>query len=214
MRKISAGTGLFLFLSFCALFAAPGCRLYSSYPNRLDLKAAADLSRENPAEVAVLPVVDKTGNPNVQRFLPELRRAFYRALMDRRYTPLALSYVDSVLRTLSTGPVPLLKDLRGKFGEDALLLVTVNSWNEKLLRVDRRIRAALEVHLVSSRTGREVWGGTVNLEIRVPGHGMPSPDEIPLLRREAMAILASKVLAKLPRRKMGSYPVGTLPQGK
>jgi len=206
MRKLSAGTGLFLLF----LLPAAGCRLYSKYPERLDLHTTSLFPRENPAEVAVLPVLDKTGIPNVQRFLPDLRRAFYRRLMERRYTPLALGYVDRVLRTQSGGPVPLVKNLLGKFGEDALLLVTVNSWSERMLRADRRIRASLEIHLVSSRSGREVWGGTVDTEIKVPGHGMPSPDEIPLLRREALDILAGKALALLPKRKVGSYPAGAL----
>jgi len=208
MRKLSAGTGLVFLLPLLSLLPAAGCRLYSKYPERLDLQATSLLPRENPAEVAVLPVVDKTGDPRVQKILPDLRRAFYWKLIDRRYTPLGLGYVDRVLRTQSEGPVPLVKSLLGKFGEDAILLVTVNSWSEKLLRVDRRVRASLEIHLVSSRSGREIWGGTMDTEIRVPGHGMPSPDEIPLLRKEALNLLAGKALGLLPKRKIGTYPSG------
>ncbi len=212
MRKWSAASGLFWLCLWALLLPAAGCRLYSKYPERLDLQPTSLLPRENPAEVAVLPVVDKTGRPKAQKILPELRRAFYRRLMERRYTPLSLDYVDRVLRTRAGGAVPLVKDLAGKFGEDALLLITLNSWSERLLRVDRRVRASLEVHLVSARSGREIWGGTVDTEIRVPGHGMPSPDEIPLLRREALDILAGKTLSRLPKRKIGTYPAGTLEQ--
>ncbi len=214
MRKHSPRPGLFLWLFALAVLPAAGCRLYTKYPERLDLQPTSLLPRENPAEVALLPVVDKTGNPKVQEILPDLRKAFYWKLMDRRYTPLGLGYVDRVLQAQPGGPVPLVKDLLGKFGEDAILLVTVKAWSERLLRVDRRVRASLEIHLVSSHSGREVWGGTVDTEIRAPGHGMPSPDEIPMLRKEVLNLLAAKALALLPKRKIGAYPAGAPEGGK
>ena len=180
-----------------------GCTLHQQFEDRLDLKAMEALFAESPSDVAVLPVVDRTGSPRAQMLLPTLRRALYLNLIDRCYAPLDLGFVDRILRVEPEGPVPPIDALLGKFEEDAILLVELTGWNERPLAVDRRLRAELFVSLRSTRTKAQLWGGTAKVEVQVGGHGMVGPDEIDARKEEAVRLVAAKVLSCLPKRRTG-----------
>jgi len=182
---------------------AGGCGLHQQYPEHLDLQAGPSLARENPAEVAILPVANRSGSARAQKLLPELRRAFYLALRDRHYTPLALAFVDRNpgLESLAPGQEPPSKELLGSFQEDALLVITVTRWDESYLKADRSLRVGLEARLLSSASKEELWGGVADFEVKVSGHGMAGPAEEEAMRQDGLERAALRVLSELPRRK-------------
>jgi len=185
---------------FLVLVALAGCGFNQPFEELMDVRGRPALAKEAPSDIVVLPLMDDTGNPKVQMVLPELRRAIYRALIGRCYTPVSLEFVDARLGEEGGNRIFALAALRGKFGADAMLQVRVTGWNERKFRPARRLRAAAEVSLLSSTTGEELLGGRLETEVEVPGHGGIGLEMVDRMRLRAVKRLADRVVAGLPRR--------------
>jgi hypothetical protein len=185
---------------FLVLAALAGCGFNQPFTELMDVRDRPALAEEAPSDIVVLPLMEETGNPTVQMILPELRRAIYRALIARCYTPVSLDHIDARLEKEGGGGVLNLAALRGTFGEDAMLQVRVTGWSERKFRPARRLRAAAEVSLNSSASGRELVGGRLETEVEVPGHGGIGLEMVERMRLRAVDRLAERVVAGLPRR--------------
>ena len=185
---------------FTALLLA-GCSLHTPFMEHMDVRDTPRLASEKPADVVVLPVMDDTGKDSVRQLLPDLRRALYNAVKAKCYSPLDLDYVDKEIKGGGHGVVPAIASLQGKFGEDAMLQVTVTAWSDRKFRADRRLQVSLELRLQSSASKELLFGGRIETEIRAPGHGLVGPEEVPELMREAILALARRALSKLPDRR-------------
>jgi len=118
------------------------------------------LAERNPADVAVLKIVDQTGQPNVP--LGVIRHAFYVGLVDRRYSPIALEYVDSRVVDASYRP--------GALHEDAALKIYLTEWDTTDWETHRRMAIEADIFLLDARpidANQELWGWRVREEVSV-----------------------------------------------
>ncbi|MBL8862052.1 MAG: hypothetical protein JNK02_08575 [Planctomycetes bacterium] len=142
-----------------------------------------------PIEVAVAPVVNAAGAN-----LPaaELRAAFQRVLVERRYSPLALEYVDR--RVVDAAYTP------GAAEESATLQIVVESWNATLWESHSAIVARITARLVDARRPGEIlWSATADQRFdfsEVREHLATEGARI----RHACDRIAAEVLARLPAR--------------
>jgi len=144
----------------------------------------------NPADVAVAPLEIVPEGLRVPSDL--LREVVCEALVKRRYSPLALDFVDSRVVDASYRP--------GSLGEDAVCQVVVHAWNEAKWETGRVIEADLELRLVDPRDpgGRPLWAA------RYPGSvdatSMENHVTEPVLYRWALSELVAELAGALPPR--------------
>ncbi len=150
------------------------------------------LAEVNPSDIAVLPVANFTDRTDLP--LDQLRRAFYEGLVRRRYSPLALDYVDA--RAIEAGYTP------GQFDEEAAMSIAIRGWDDS--QWDRRslLQLDVEVYILSGDRGAmggPLWGGsramTLNLS-RDRGRAVGEADLMDLALRH----FTEDVLGALPRR--------------
>jgi len=116
-------------------------------------KTDPQLAEHTPIEIAVLPVVNKTeGNIPAA----DLRESFFEALVGRRYSPLALDFVDR--HVVDAGYTP------GASSEQAVLRVDVERWDTSLWKSHNAILVKLTAHLIGSADAArgELWSGEVD----------------------------------------------------
>ena len=149
------------------------------------------LAELQPGDVAVAPVLDRTDGQRVP--LDLFRSAFVESLIERRYSPLAPSYVDANWIEAS---------FKGTPPPDALLVVTVTAWNPAHLFSNGQVSATAEVRLFEGgdTTGSLLWQSTVAHVVDLSeGRGTPpagGTDWIPVAVRK----FAQQALAALPMR--------------
>lgn len=179
----------------CSAFLAPfgvACQVTPEVEQGPPVRGALDrLSVLQPTDVAVAQVRDQTRGQRVP--LDLFRSAFVETLIERRYSPLAPSYVDSnmVEATFKGTPPP-----------DGLLVVSVTAWDPTHLFSTGKVAAAADVVLFEGgdTTGRVLWQLTLDHEVDLgDGRGNPPPsgqDLIPVAVRQ----FAQKALQALPMR--------------
>jgi hypothetical protein len=157
----------------------------------------ATVLERSPIEVAVAPVVNASGAA-----LPagELRTAFQKELVERRYSPLALDFVDR--RIVDAAYTP------GAAEESATLVITIERWDASLWSSHAAIDARLTASLVDPRSGDALWSATADQRFDFPkvlDHLATEGARV----RYACDAIAAEVLAKLPART--SRPGRTTP---
>jgi hypothetical protein len=159
----------------------------------------------SPADVAVLPIEDGTGDGTVQRHLVFLRQEVMRQLPDRRFSPLAPTVVDAGLRSAPSAPAgesilapAVLKGLVGHSAEDAVFALRVERWDESMLLVDRRLRFQLQAALVAA-DGQPLWSGTIRGEVKAGGLGA-APRDRDAMARDCGRLAIQEMLQRLPHR--------------
>ena len=149
------------------------------------------LQELQPSDVAVAPVLDRTDGQRVP--LDLFRRSFVESLIERRYSPLAPSYVDANWIEAS---------FKGTPPPDALMVVSVTSWNPTHLFSNGKVSATAEVLLYEGgdTTGRLLWQTTLSHVVDLSeGRGTPpagGTDWIPVAVRK----FAQQALQSLPMR--------------
>jgi len=122
----------------------------------------------------------------------ELRAAFHKGLAERRYSPLALAYVDRRIVDAAFTP--------GAADEQAALMITIERWDTRLWSSHGAITARMVVQLVDSRGGGEVlWNATADQRFDFPAVREHMSDEADRVRY-ACGQIAAELLQKLPLR--------------
>lgn len=150
------------------------------------------LRDRNPTDVAVLPVENQTAATNVP--LVALREAFYTGLVKRRYSPLALDYVDRGVVEAAYSP--------GMFEEQAALVCYLTDWDDSAWATRSRLTISAEVYLLDSAPsagGRELWGGSLIKTISVDADRARYESDSDLLDLAARRFV-EEVLGALPPR--------------
>jgi len=157
-----------------------------------EVRGALDrLAELQPVDVAVAPVRDQTGAQRVP--LELFRTAFIQTLIERRYTPLAPSYVDAnwVESSFKGTPPP-----------DGLLVVAVTAWDPSHLYSTGKVTATADVVLFEGgdTTGKVLWQCTF-ADVVDMGDGRGNPpaagqDLVP----KAVRQFAQRALEALPMR--------------
>jgi hypothetical protein len=177
-----------LLLSLCAT----ACRATPQGPEEPAVRGALDrLSELQPVDVAVAPVRDQTGSQRVP--LDVFRTAFVETLIERRYSPLAPSYVDANWVEAS---------FRGTPPPDVLMVVAVTSWDPTHLYSTGKVSATADIVLFEGgdTTGKVLWQRTLEQEIDMgDGRGTPPAPGQDLIPR-AVRRFAQEALGALPMR--------------
>ena len=136
--------GAFLTAACEALPEPPGLHVEQLYSGRLE--------QVQPMDVVIAPVIDESGHKRVP--IGELRQAFQVALLKRRYTPLALEYVDRRVVEAAYRP--------GSLQEDAVLEITVRDWDLSRWDSAREITVEVEAWMLLAEDGSQLWGGRLS----------------------------------------------------
>lgn len=158
------------------------------------------LAKAAPVDVVVAPIENRSPTGDVPVDL--LRGAFERALVKRRYSPLATAYVDQALqRTEGAGGTRATEASYrpGSLGEDAVLRVLVQSWDDSLFKSHATITAEIDAYMLDSSGGPELWAGRVRKRINLTSHLTRAPTDRALLTI-GCDDLAEELLAAMPAR--------------
>lgn len=171
------------------------------------LNVAPELYSANPTNVAVLPVEDASPDRRAVPHLERIRTELARALVRQLYSPFSARAVDGPLanEAVAIGKdggvtnASFLQRLAGKFGEDAMLGVKVDSWDESSLMADNKVRFSADVAMLDSKTKRMLWSGHLNGVVKAGGFG-PAPLDRDEKAKSAAAEFAWQVIQRLPSR--------------
>jgi len=148
------------------------------------------LESTRPIDVAVAPVVNRSGSEGVP--LADLRQAFHAGLVKRRYSPLALEYVDRHVVEASYAP--------GAVDEDAVLRVEVTVWDASRWKSHGVLAVEIEAWMLDARDGgNPLWGGRLTRKLSLAQDRKGYATEAMHLR-EISADLAQELLEVLPAR--------------
>lgn len=162
----------------------------------VDTVSPARFDTTLPTEVVVAPIV----NPSANATLPAdvLRESFQHALVRRRYSPLAIGYVDAKIVDAAYRP--------GSLQEEAVLEVTVERWDTSLWEMRGSLSVKLNVRLIDARKpgGADLWSGRIDRRFDfATGEGVS--DTSTRLAR-ACDEIANEVLGALPARQSQPRP--------
>lgn len=159
------------------------------------------LQHVNPLEIAVLRVQNSTGVESLP--LEHLRSALASQLVEQRYSPLSLSFVDSKLAdTTEASYTP------GELQENAVLQTFLTKWDESRWRSHSEVTVAGEIYLLdvaSPDVSRSLWGGRFERAVSVADLRAAIPTDTEL-RERLVERLADEVLASLPARNPENRP--------
>jgi hypothetical protein len=161
---------------------------------------APDFAQKVPLNVAVLPPVNVTGKemPIARQF----REYAKDALVDRWYSPIAFSVVDSRVGPRERFTPYDLDRLRGTFEEDAILTAQLAQWDSTYLRNQHKVLAGGEFALYDSKSGSKLWGATFS-DYWVPieaGPGTIATEDFYEYEHRAMREFVRRCFAEFPKR--------------
>ena len=153
--------------------------------------ASDKLATDSPVEVVVAPIENATGNSGVP--LAMLRDAFQQGLVRRRYSPLALEYVDRKVVDATYAP--------GSLQEQAVLLVNIETWDTSLFETRGALVVKARARLVDARNpaNGQLWSGAVDHRFDLEAEREKFSTSETFLRY-ACGQVADEILAALPAR--------------
>lgn len=147
------------------------------------------VQEQSPIEVAVAPIVNASG-ANVPT--GELRTSFQKELVERRYSPLALEFVDRKVVDAAYTP--------GASQESATLSITIEKWDSSLWTTHGAITARITASLIDARgSGDVLWSATADQRFdfnQLREHLSTEGARV----RYACDAIAAELLARLPAR--------------
>lgn len=172
--------------------ASAGCRTVPKVPGAdVEVLYRGTLQEVGPVDVVVAPIGNSSGSREVP--LETLREAFVDGLVLRRYSPLAIPYVDRQVVEAAYSP--------GSLREDAVLQIEVVSWDTSEWESSGAISVAIEAWMLdATQPGRaELWGGRLE-ERMVLTQEMARFATSSALFRDVCEQLATKILEAMPAR--------------
>lgn len=189
--RVSSSLAIAL-LSFLALGALGSC---TSIPERrgatVETHSAGRLEMKNPIDIVVAPVENTAGVKGVP--IVALRESFQKGLVKRRYSPLALEYVDRKVVNAAYRP--------GSLNEEAVLQITVEQWDTSLWDSHSALNIKVQARMLDAANpgGGDLWSGRIDRRFELgPEREQFSTEEA--LVRHACEKIAAEVLAALPAR--------------
>jgi hypothetical protein len=168
-----------------------------------------DLASRRPVEVAVLPVKASCAAPEV--VVRAMRRAAYDALLERKYTPVGMDYVDAAIPA-SAGEtdgrvrdvdavLPLLK-------EDAVLAATIRGFDQASIFTAGLIILGADFALIERSSGARLWSVQIDRQVPVRAAHLAGAPENEILER-AVRDFVGEAFTSLPTKvpPPGAAPV-------
>jgi hypothetical protein len=168
----------------------------SSVPRRpgssVETISPANASAKSPVDVVVAPIANPSGNASVPGEF--LREAFHDGLVKRRYSPLALEYVDRKIVDASYTP--------GTLHEEAVLQLTIERWDSSLWETHRALSVRVAARLIDATRpgGGDLWAGRLERRFDVDKAGESTLGSDGLMKK-ACGLIAAELLAALPARE-------------
>lgn len=190
MRSTEARPFVWLAL---ALAFAPGCRSVPRVPgSNVEVLYSGTLDQVKPVDVVVAPIQNESGSREVPE--PLLRQALVDGLVKRRYSPLALEYVDRQIVEAAYTP--------GTLREDAVLQVKVLSWDTSRWDSDGTLDVTLEAWMYdATQSGNaELWGGRLHEQMHLDPQ-LGSFAASTNLHEEVCRRIAARLLEAMPARE-------------
>jgi hypothetical protein len=170
--------------------AGVACQSVPEPPGRyVEVLYSGPLEELRPIDVVIAPIIDQSVGQNVP--MVDLRLAFQRNLILRRYSALALPYTDQRVVNASYQP--------GARNEDAILQVTIREWDEKRLKSTGELRLRVEAWMLSAEDQTELWGGQLERTLYLADKLAGLPTTKGALRGVA-EMIASELLEVMPAR--------------
>ena len=153
--------------------------------------SSARLEKKNPVDVVVAPVENATGRKGVP--VAALREAFQDGLVKRRYSPLALEYVDRKVVNAAYRP--------GLLQEEAVLQVVIEGWDDSLWESRGAITVKARARMLDAEdpAAGQLWVGSVDHRFDF-GSKQDQLISADARLRFACDQIAAEILAALPAR--------------
>ena len=183
------------FVSAACIVVVTGCnQLPPQRGEHVQSVSSDKLEQKNPVEVVVAPVQNATGDDTVP--IVALREAFQAGLVRRRYSPLALEYVDRKVVDATYTP--------GSLQESAVLLVEIESWDTSHFETRAALLVKARARLVDAENpaNGELWSGTIDHRFDLEGEREKYTSRDAFVRY-ACGCVADELLAALPARSAG-----------
>ncbi len=167
----------------------------SSIPKRpgssVETLSPSNVAARSPVDVVIAPIANPSGKASVPSEM--LRESFHDGLVKRRYSPLALTYVDRKVVDASYKP--------GTLQEEAVLQVTVERWDDSLWDSHRAVTLRIAARLIDAAnpSGGDLWAGRLERRFDVDKGGESTLGADGLMRKACESI-AAELLAALPAR--------------
>lgn len=174
--------------ALCLCFSACHSNAPVPHGRGVDQQGLAKLIEKNPVDVAVAPIKNQAGKDVP---VAALRDCFQKGLVTRRYSPLALSFVDR--NVAEAGYTP------GASHEQAVLEVTVESWDTSSWATRNAITARMQVRMLDADGGEELWRGRIDQRYDFGSSLEALPTETARLHF-ACDTITNELLAALPAR--------------
>jgi len=184
--------------SLLALACAASLVACNELPHRrgesVQTVSSGKLEKRNPIDLVVAPVENASGDASVP--IVALREAFQKGLVRRHFSPLALDYVDRKVVDAAYTP--------GSLKEEAVLQITVESWDASLLDTRGALVVKAHVRLIDAEnpTNGQLWGGFLDHRFDLESVREKFSTQEQLLAY-ACAQIADEMLAALPARSGG-----------
>ena len=185
-------------LSLLALATSAALSSCNDLPRRrgeaVQTVSSGKLEKKNPIDVVVPPIENATAEQDVP--LAMLRGAFQKGLLRRRYSPLALDYIDGKVVDAAYTP--------GSLKEEAVLQVTVETWDTSLLETRGVLNVKAHAKLIDAENpgNGQLWGGFIDHRFELEDQRERFSSREALLEY-ACGQIADEVLAALPARSAG-----------
>jgi len=179
-----------LFVASLLGFAA--CKSTPQGPPGVNVRTSGDqdVTLKAPIDVAILPIANLTGGAAPT---DDLRTAFQRVLVARKYSPLAFEYVDRNITEASYTP--------GASQEHAVMSIELTSWNTSLWETHNSVEAGLRVRLLDAGTGgTDLWKAETNRRFEFGTAFDRLPTDAARMKLVCDTI-ATEILERLPARR-------------
>lgn len=173
-----------------AVLVGSACQSVPEPPGRnVEVLYSGQLEEVQPMDVVIPEIIDQSVDGNVPHL--ELRQAFQRSLIDRRYSALALPYVDRRVVNATYQA--------GARNEDAILQITVREWDRTRYDSTGELHVRIEAWMLSAEDQTELWGGKLERTLYLADEMKDQPTEKGALAGVAQR-LATELLEMMPAR--------------
>jgi len=173
------------------LFGVSACKQLPQRPGADVQVTPGRLGQLNPSDVVVAPIINKMERAEAPEH--EIREAFQAALVRRRYSPLALDFVDSRVVDAAYRP--------GALQEEAVLQIVVHDWDDSKWETRTALIVDIEAVMIdaSGPTGEALWSGRLTKRYNIDTDRSRFATQAQM-RREACQRVAVDLMAAMPGR--------------
>lgn len=175
--------------------------LWSSNIDKLQTVHPVDIAVAVPKDLttrgSILPGIAPPALP-----LDQLRKITYRELINRRYSPLSLDYLDRAFLGKLTPAEASWTEFRDRCNAEAVLRTHIIRWEDTHLEARKMISIGAEIFLEDAKTGEVIWQAKADQDIYLDTDNDVDRVSAAELRERGMKRFMKKLLGQLPVREV------------